>query len=383
MERIKNIEFLRFLMIFDIVMFHFFNKDSVLLHLTQESNIYNFLGKTIGHSGQTCVDFFFIIAGFFLLMTYNKSITVIEFIQKKVIRLFPVILFLWIAYRMISYLGIVKFDFYSNLLSLFMINNIGLSLKHGCMAVTWYVSVLLAVSIFYFYIIKHFEKKYTDLFIILVSIIGYSFLVHAGKGHIAGHIYSVSYIFNLGIIRGLAGMGCGIIIANLYKEYKYSIDNFKPNFKSFLVYTAFEVYLFVFLINNLTFHRLSYNNDIILILYFIVLFSLFILKRGFLSKILESKLSEELGKYTYSIFLTHLFVIRVINFFYWKQHIYLVENFPICQILLALSSCLLFGVFTYHFIEKPAQIYLKKLFNNNSFSDNRGGGQFLASFSLI
>ena len=383
MQKIQNVEFLRFIMIIDILLYHLFNKDSLLLQIAPNSEVYNFLGRTIGYSGQTCVDFFFIIAGFFLLITLNKSNTVIQFLQKKVIRLLPVVAFMYICYWLLALTGVMKFDYYSNLLALFLINSVGITLKHGNITGTWFVSVLVSVLTFYFYILKHFEKKFTDLFIILFTIIGYAFLVHFGNGRIGGHIHSVAYIFNIGIIRGLSGIGCGIVLGNLYNMYRDSILNYKEKWLSFWLFSAAEIYVFAFLVNNLTFHRLSYKNDIILIIFFIMLFALFVLKRGLLSKLLDCKFSVELGKYAYSIFLTHLFVVRIINYYFWKSHIYFVEQYPVFQIILAVVLAVFFGVLTYHFVEKPAANYLKNLFNNNSVKKTSGGGALLASYCLI
>lgn len=362
MEKIKNIEILRFFMILIIVLYHMFNKDSLLLNLIPNSLLFNNLHKTIGTSGQTCVDLFFIISGYFLSKTFNKSNTVTKFLYKKIIRLMPVIIFLFIGYKLISFLDIVNFDNYSNIMALFLINNIGLTLKSGCISGSWFVSVLVSVSTFYFYILKHFHKKITDLFIILITIIGYAFLIHVGNGHIGGNIKSVAYIFNLGIIRGLSGIGLGIIISNILKDL--NINNSNHNFKNIFIFSYLEIYIFIFLFNNLTFHKLSYHNDIIIILAFTILFCLFILKKGLLSKTLDINFSAILGKYTYSIFLTHLFIIRIINFYIWKPHISFVIHHQLLQIIIVIFSTILFGILTYHFVEKPFSDYFSKKYLN-------------------
>lgn len=377
MERIKNIEILRFIFCIVLVLHHLFNNASYLLKIYPENAIYDFLGKNVGFAGQSVVDLFFIISGFFLYVNIDKTLSVVQFLWKKFIRLAPAIIFLYLCYNLASILGVCKiYHNYYNILSLLFLNNIGITLLKGNLRITWFVSVLVSVSTFYFYILKHFEKRYTDLFIILITVFCYSFLIHFWNGYIAGNIFSVYYIFNTGVMRGLAGIGFGIVIANLYKMYKPAVLNYKSSLKSLLVYGIVECYIFCFIFNNLVLHRLSYKNDIIVILFFVLLFSLFILKRGFLSNLLNCKISEKLGKYAYSIFLMHPLVFQLLNFYVWKPHNFIVQNYPILQIVAAVTLSILCGVFTYHFIEKPAQIYLKKLFNNNSFSDNRGGGSF-------
>lgn len=86
--RFYNVDFLRFIFSLIIVVYHLFNKGSFLLTINPDNELYVFLHNTIGYSGQTCVDLFFVIAGFFFMLTFKPSLTVIEFLKKKFIRFF-------------------------------------------------------------------------------------------------------------------------------------------------------------------------------------------------------------------------------------------------------------------------------------------------------
>ena len=112
------------------------------------------------------------------------------------------------------------------------------------------------------------------------------------------------------------------------------------------------------------FHKISNNNDLIIILAFCVLFYLFLTKKGILSKIFENDFSVFLGKYAFSIFLIHLYVLALLEKCLWKTNPAFVISHPIINVILAIVLMILSGVIVYHLIEKPVSMYLKKSLNN-------------------
>ncbi len=359
-EFFKNIEFFRILLAISIIIYHLFVPAGILPGIAPESSLYIFFQKTAGLAGYSAVDLFFIISGFLLIMTINTKLSVIEFLQKKFIRLFPVIFFMFVFSFILHELHIEGFNKYTNLLSLFFMNNIGWTVKKG-LAGTWFISVLVAVSTFYFYIIKHFAKKYSDLIIVLCVLFSYSFLIHALNGSIDRGLMQWNYVFSAGTMRGLAGIGIGIGIGNLYKEYSTQIKAYQETFWSKIIYSALEVYLFGYVFYNLVFHKIK-NNDIMLILAFTILFWLFIIKRGWLSKLFECNLSVNLGKYAYALFLVHLHIINILNFIIWKSNPQFVINHPGINLLLPLGISIICAIIIYHAVEKPGTKLMKQIF---------------------
>ena len=361
----NNIDFLRFLMILEIIMFHLFFINSLFIQIAgppsyELNKIYVYLQKCVGIYGCMANDFFFIVSGFFLKYHFDKALSFTGYIKHRAIRLLPLLLGVFVIYFLMSKIGLIEFRKYDNLFVLLFLNNSGLMLKGSNIGGSWFVSALVVASGFYFYLYKHFQKYICDFITCLVTIFSYSFLIHVNNGKIDINPLATYYHFiNAGILQALAGLGLGIIICNLYSDYK---DKFKEKgtVLQTLLFSAFEVYLLIFLINNMTFHKIKFDNEIIFILGFCVLIFLFLIKRGVISKILDCKLSKELGKYTYSIFLVHGIVISFLCNFFYKTHLQFVYNHPILQIVIILILSFAAGVIMFHLVERPMISLLNK-----------------------
>lgn len=358
-ERFKNIELIRFLLALTIVFFHFFHAGKACFgKMFSDIKILNSLSNG-SINGTLAVDMFFIIAGFFLFYTY-KDMSIKDFFLKKIARLYPLVI-LFAGVRTLYGYFLLHTPHYlphEQILRLLLIDNIGLNTVHS--GITWYVSVLLWVSLFYFYCYKNFEKKHFNLFTTLIIIFCYSYLIHANAGNIQGHTTSWNYIYNAGVMRGLAGMGIGYLISVFYS----SINVYKPKKFKKLLYTFVELFLLFFVFNNLAFHKINYYSNFIIILGFIGLFILFLLKRGFISKIFDCDFSSIIGKYSYSIFITHLLVIDLFKYKIWKMQPELVYNAPIFTIVYTIAISIIIAVLTYYLIEKPSTIYLNNIWFN-------------------
>ena len=197
MQRIKNIEILRIIGCVAIVMLHFFSH-----HLGSKYGnipIYHHL-KLMTSNGQKAVDLFFILSGCFFAITFNKNIDIWDFLKKKLIRLYPVLLFVIGGMFILSLFHFTKFDFYSCILCLFGLNGTILSLKIGYIEVFWYVSVMLWTLLLYFYLLKHYEQKNVNLFAFLTLFISYGVIIQAKNGHISGPLVTFGSslsIFNI------------------------------------------------------------------------------------------------------------------------------------------------------------------------------------------
>lgn len=358
-KRFFNIDFLRFIFAIIIILYHFCHagKGSFFLGTFKNiSEVANFSSMT--SFGNLAVDFFFIIAGFFLFYRRDFGIKISDFVKSRIIRLYPLvllysiisILFGFFVYKINNYIP------YEQILRLLLIDNIGLNLVHS--GITWYVSVLFWCSLFYFYIIKYFEKKYIDLFIPLIIIFCYSFLIHAYKGNITGHTQSFDFIYNAGVLRGLAGLGLGIIIAKIYSELG-DLNN-KISFYSKIIYSIAEGVLLYFVINFTCLKKLSYYSNFIIIVAFAILFFLFLLNKGYISNLLNNRFLGYLGRYTYSIFIIHRFVQNTIKIYVLPINTNFVSNHIYITIFLVTLLCIIAGIITYYLIEKPSFNYLKK-----------------------
>lgn len=355
-QKFLNIEFLRFIFAISIVVYHLFT--GWLPEYCSNIQLFKTIHELTRDSVRA-VDFFFIISGFFLVYTFKHDLSVIDFLKKKVIRLWPVAVFAICAWTIIYLLGFItaeKYGTINNIFGLFMINNIGITTDIGINIQSWYVSSLMLVLIFYFYIMKYLERPIVNIIISAITLFCYSFIVHAQNGSLTGEVTTYYNVFNIGIMRAFAGCGLGYLIAssgicNNYKT-KYGI-------KVRIAFGLVELVLIVFLVYNMCLNKMKYTNDMIFILAFVLLFLIFIKNLGLLSNIFNNHFSEFLGKYTYSIFMTHRICFAILSVTLWKANIVTEHSF--LTILYSVVLAILFGIIVYYSIEKPAAKYLKRI----------------------
>ncbi len=349
-EKLKNIEFLRFLLAEILVLFHL--KDFLFRPFNYIPE-YKYIDAAL-KNGEQVVDFFFIISGFFLVYTL-KNITTLDFIKKKIIRLLPCMIVVASLYWVESLFGITQFNFLNTFLSdIFMFNSTGLVTTKGSMSSVWFIAILFWVSIFYFYLLRYFNPKNINLTICLIVWLSYTLLIQARHGSLNGNSITIVYSFlSLGLIRGLAGIGIGCFIGLLYLAHPIQNNREKNNY----IYTVCEVFLFFGIFSHMSFYSNPINDDLIYLIAFIVLFMSFLYNNGYLSKFLNSNISVILGKYSFCLFISHgLFLKLVKQIFstnFIQHHIYATP-------FIFLIICSIFAAILHHFIEVPGAKLMKK-----------------------
>lgn len=143
-HQFMNIEFLRIMAILAIIMLHIFNSGMGLHSLSLNVHLYDKLFKMTSN-GQKGVDFFFIISGLFLYMSMIKlpEQSLFQFICKKLIRLWPVMIFATILAFVLNLLGLLHFTYWDNIYALLFLNGTPLAINQGNISVTWYCSALM------------------------------------------------------------------------------------------------------------------------------------------------------------------------------------------------------------------------------------------------
>ena len=201
------------------------------------------------------------------------------------------------------------------------------------------------------------DKKWFNLLMVCICFFSYSFYYNFGIDKEPVETY---YIFNYGIMRGLAGMSFGYIIYQLYEDLFKQIKDKQETLSTKLIYTYAEGCLLFFVFMNILYKNIDYENPLLIVLTFAVLFILFILKKGYISKILDNNFSKFLGKYTYSIFVTHFLVVHVWIFYIYKYCPNLVLFYPEYNIPAVFITSIIAGIITYHCVEKPVAEFLTK-----------------------
>lgn len=360
MQKIKNIEILRFIFILIIALYHIpkqifsFLKNSVLLYNTI---------STGSVWGCVCVDFFFIIAGFFLFLTTDFKQDFYKFAKKKFLRLMPLMVFAILLILFLSFFTTIKFNHYGWVFAILNIQNIGITFKStNIVGGSWFVSALFWGMCFYFYLYKTVNIKIFNLITALIILFCFSFLVHTFwiSDELQKNYLNEYYIFNNGLMRALSGLGIGYFLSMLYKDNVEKLKEIYLSRFQKVLFSVVEIYLLLFLVYYTCFHKISCDNVLILIISFIILFILFICKFGYFSRFLENDVSVYLGKFTFSIYLTHMTILRV-----WREYIIIphsswVLNHYVLNLVLMYILIITFGILVYYLYEVPVHRYLKR-----------------------
>lgn len=365
MVKLKNLEFLRIIGCLAIIFYHFF------LYSFNDMNTY-ITPHNMTSCGHFAVELFFILSGIFFIINYKPDISVLEFIKRKILRLYPVLIFCFLLFYIFSFTGFVKFTFYDNILTLFCLNGTPIVLKNANMHIFWYVSSMIWVLLFCFYLLKNYSIRNVNFTIAILIFFSYAIILHLNNGNITTHNKAYLNLINIGMLRALGGIGIGYFIGNWYKENIELIKNLVLNFKQKLFITFIEFITLYFIINNLILHKPDFSNKFVFIIAFVVIICLFLIKQGFISRLLDNDWCVNLAKYTYSLYMTHYIIIDLLKGSIWKYHKDFILIHPYLNIVVPFILILFLGIFTYHFVEVPARNYINNFYTRrNEFERER------------
>lgn len=377
----KNLEFLRFLLIFAVVGVHV-----AYLNLSSTEE-FSWLVKW--GSGWQAVEMFFLMSGFFLFYKLNTEETVLHFALRKWLRLAPFVITLTI----IGYLA-TGFDISQYPLSVNIFNSLLLldwNTHHfgpdaTILYVAWFVNVLFFVSVIYFCILKALKHEQANL---LIGAISFICLFMYSR-----HMYIiVPFIYPL--VRAFAYVGFGYLLSEVYKSHLTHQDDNSvqvniPSSVKTLGISLIEAILLVTVVISLyagstgipTPDGLSVPPEKIpflnaetwfpdlsrlalggvwLQLCFIGLFWLFLLNKGLVSKALNNKYSVILGSYSYAIFLGHTIVIRALKDYVDLNKISFIFEHNFIFIALLCLLIFIFAVIVHHLVEMPLNKMVNKI----------------------
>jgi len=348
MPRIHKLDGLRGLFALFVVLFHFNvnNAPAGLVNnfFVRESFIF--------------VDFFFILSGFVITITYNERInsgkSFLQFLKKRFIRLYPMLLFstgmYWYFVRPIT----DKHHIFLALDTLFLTNSTPiLGTTIGMNYPSWSISSEM-ISYFAFGICSLIAiRKKKDHLIIAITIACFGFLLYQQNYFQTG---------SWGFIRGLACFNLGYLI------YMLALKNIK-------IHNYFEGLIMILISSMMYFqyHTNFKNTFILTCIHFLVpilfAFSIFVLIKsdGIISKILQTTPLQFLGKISYSLYLNQALVIgfMIPKLFKWI-------NLPnedlkkIICVLIILTILVAYAWLTQLIIEQKLGTRLSKLTNSKS-----------------
>ncbi len=348
-EKLHNINFLRIIGAISIVLLHYH------VRKVGGAGFYSYF-RSLTRNGQKAVDLFFMISGLFFVLTLDTRKSVYDFLKKKVIRLWPVLLFATTILFVFSLLGIRKFDIYANVLNILGIRALGYINGGGHISDFWYCSALIWTLLLLFYCRKYFDEKKFNLVLGIATILSYTILLQS-------HLFKINrdcpIFLNMvtgDMLRAIGGMGIGYFIGLWYQDNVEKIKAYQPSVNVKIAISTLETLCLFFIISRLMFFKMNQKQDMIFIVSFMVIIVLFLFKKGFLSRLCDAPIMDTFARYTYSLYLTHKLVFYLGEFITKKFPTLFFEH----QILFFASNMVVavaFAIFTYHFVETKAIKY--------------------------
>ncbi len=356
-QKYNNIEAMRFLMCVIIVLFHILHSN--IMNYTGGSAFYEALAEDTGFAS-AAVACFFILSGYFLYFSYynHQDLSVGEFVYKKVARLWPV-LFIVVLVTLIFFGGKIS----SSIFNVLFLQCVGISSEYT--GITWYVSPMFWVLIFYFVLLKYVKNKsHLNIAVCVITFLAYAMLLNATDGYFTrGAVYG---FISGGLLQALGGIGMGYLVAAFTESVKKM-----PSYTTFLsekggrvwatvLASIGEIGCTVLLLIHFLYKPLAITNQFIVVIWFTGLLISMVAQRGIMSRVLNNRFFGFFGKYTYSIYMVQQIAFYILQRTLWQNSAF-VQNHALWCIAVSVLLTALLGVITYYVIEKPAAKLLGRL----------------------
>jgi len=339
------------------------------------------------------VDFFFVLSGFVIAHAYqnklNNNTQLLSFIEKRIARLWPLhifILFLFLLFELLKlYLYQTgnwdnntppltgTYSIYSLITNVFLLHSLGLheqltwNYPSWSISVEFYTYLVFALTTF----LLQSQTKWLRNAVFIFIIAGCLYLLYKQVADLGDASY------NWGIFRCIAGFFLGSLCYQLFKLHQAK-KLFIPTILEISILIA--IYFFVV--------HLGHNKYSLLApLLFVTAVYIFSLEQGKISDLLKMSFLQDIGKWSYSIYMLHALIIlfsgRVINFLsnvlghdFNSKHTFkensinliLIENQYVMDLLTILYLIVLIYLssLTYKYIEKKGNNLLMSYFTKKS-----------------
>ncbi|MDR3717045.1 MAG: acyltransferase [Puia sp.] len=295
-----------------------------LFHLKAFSDTPVLNNAFINHS-DIFVDFFFVLSGFVICYTYQAISDPRElmlFYKKRFLRLYPLhfvmlLVFVLIELSKTFFAGHVQIHQIDNpnnniisfLSNLFLLNSVRMP---GVTDVSWnipswsisaeWIAYLLFAGIT-FYVNRSGLSKYKNGVYIGVSVLALILLYGITGG------FRLTYSFDYGFLRGISGFFLGAFCFNVFSYSRPYFLKLKSSF-----YTVAEVALLTLMIIMVTLGETLKEYGFVFEVLFFISVLIFAFEGGIISNLLKkSPLLQRIGTYSYSIYMTHAFLISLVN----------------------------------------------------------------------
>jgi len=347
-----HIDLLRFLFSVLIVYYHLLHAN-MMPYVTDPA--YSYLAARNNYASNVVVCFF-ILSGVFLYQSFlaRPEQGIFDYIVSRVVRLWPVMMVSMISEAFLS----GRINWSRTLVNAFFLQCSGISLE--IKGLLWYVSAFFFASVFLYSILRSFSFRKA---LLLISIIVYFicvFLVNRFNGKIGGR-ETVFQILNIGVLRGVAFIGVGILVGVIHQRLA-EMTKLAPLSKPsctilFFVMVITEFFCLRFLYRYFL-EAISPNNHIVLVLVFSLLLMCLLQKNDPLGFLLNRKVLGFCGKYAYSIYVMQGPSFLILEKTLWRNQVF-VANVSLALIISTLFPTVI-GIAVYHLVEQPCNILFRK-----------------------
>jgi peptidoglycan/LPS O-acetylase OafA/YrhL len=343
---------LRGIAAFLVLLYHL----KLFLNQHELTNTFSFLYN----KAYLAVDFFFILSGFILSLSYfekfSKSITsqnIFQFIVKRIARIWPLHIFIlccFVSIPTVLYLtgrsiDNSQFSTISFLTKTFLVDLwfVGHDYWKSWNTPSWTISGEFLAYLLFPFIARVFTNSFKIILLIYVLLLcaiafAYEFcgLVSLGEG-----------ITSLGLLRCILSFAIGICIFCIYKHLKAKVTNKVGLFITIFSFTSFML---------LAYHFNS-NHFFVPLLFSMAILGLVLSKSSFHDWLSNPKLVY-FGEISYSLYLNHVFVIT------WYIMLFLPDAgyASLFDISIIIIISVLSAHFTYQWVEKPMRKKLNDRF---------------------
>jgi peptidoglycan/LPS O-acetylase OafA/YrhL len=347
--RIKQLDGLRGLAAIMVLALHFPVENSLLTN--------NFIVR----QSWLFVDFFFVLSGFIISTNYYNKLysfeTLKEYIKKRFLRLYPLLFFTVVFFFMYTLIGLslglkadafpISFYIRETFDSLLFLNSTKiLGETQGMNPPSWSISAEMISYLVFGASMILFRNIKILIFIMIISL------------SLLFMIYRNDYAFqngDFGFVRGLFCFNVGVLTYIASRKKLYKTDKFEMPAIIF-----FLVALYLTYINKGNFERIQY---IIMPFLYALIVYIFKFSNGIISKKLNNRFFQFLGKISYSIYLNHYLIVTVLfQVFLNVLKLPIMEPYSTLFFIVYIFLTIVFSYFTYKFIEIKGSSFLKSMF---------------------
>lgn len=332
MKKVISIEFLRFVLMLQICLWHY-------------SSCVGFMSQ-----GYIAVEFFFILSGYLMYHSYMKenSKSILDYTISKIRSFFPKILFAFILFGF-TFDAIIRENPERIVNDLSLLSGVGILKGSGINSPIWYISALIVGGGMVYAILRKIGDIAVSIIFPLVVLLVYSYILTVNNYSL--ELWNTVGGFHMPFWRGVAGICLGCIVCKFQILKKNVIDSKYVWHLNVLLIVALYGYIVS------VFSKEHYDGYAIICFVIIILASFS--EKNVLNRIIKQKFWLKLGALSFDMFILHAYVLR---FIYKMENVGFLEKDNMINIFIYVPLLLLISYLFDFVFKKYIKSYIDNLF---------------------